>query len=167
MQHQGDAGEASPVCRRCRQGPSFHDKTGPWMHPSTTRKEIADFLKQKEIQAAVHRALRAQDAGPGPSKQGPTPSPPVSSKTSRALRDLPLPSPPPPHPQSRDTGKTPPPPQSQIRAQAPRKVNMAVTMTRSSLTRFWRTLYKSSSASTPERLTKTKDSSQVLRKPAS
>ena len=88
----------------------------------------------------------------GPASRGLPPLRQFPARRLRALlRDLPPPSPS-PHPQSRDTGKnTAPPPQSQIRAQAPRKVNMAVTMTRSSLTRFWRTLYKSSSASTPTR----------------
>ena len=113
-------------------------KTGPWMHPTW-----------------VHRNYTEGNRGFPEAKGDPGCSPPCFASprckpwAQQAGRDLPPPPPPTPKAKTREDTTPPPPPPSQIRA--PRKVNMAVTMTRSSLTRFWRTLYKSSSASTPTR----------------
>ena len=65
------AGETSRICKRCRKGPSLHgghERGDPEciLHgfQGTSRKEIADFLKQKQIDEAVRQALRASPAGP-------------------------------------------------------------------------------------------------------
>ena len=94
------AGEKPPVCKRCQQGPSYHgghERSDPKciLHgfSGTTRKEVADFLKRKEIQDAVNQALRARSKGdPTLGAQG---NPPPASR-----RPSPPPSPPPPPPKA-------------------------------------------------------------------
>ena len=96
------AGEISRICKRCRKGPSFHaghEQGDPEciLHgfQGTTHKEIADFLKQKQIQEAVRQALRASPAA----AEGSTPDLRCLTTTTSAPSATPSPPlPPPPRP---------------------------------------------------------------------
>ena len=100
------AGEIPPLCKRCQQGPSYHgghERSDPKciLHgfSGTTRKEVADFLKRKEIQDAVNQALLARSKGdPTLGAQGNLPPASRATEATSSSPSRPSPPPLPPHP---------------------------------------------------------------------